>query len=94
MSKGNKSFKHRRIDEGKTGDGHSYVINDYLHGTRKEGPNSQFERVAYVQLPGAVAFIVFTVPTDELHKKHARVVQQVVKTFSYEPKYINFGAEK
>jgi hypothetical protein len=92
MSKGNKAFKHRRVAEGKTGDGHAYVINDYQHGVRAEAANSQFERVAYVQLPSAVAFIVFTVPNEQLHKKYARVVQEVVKKFSYEPKYINFGA--
>ena len=92
MSKANKAFKHQRVAEGKTGDGHAYVINDYRHGVPAEAANSQFERVAYVQLPGAVAFIVFTVPSEKLHKKYARVVQEVVKNFSYEPKYINFGS--
>jgi hypothetical protein len=94
MSKGNKAFRHQRVAEGKTGDGHAYIINDYRHGDRAEGANSQFERVAYVQLPGDVAFIVFTVPSDQLHKKYAGVVAEVVKSFSYEPRYINFGSEK
>jgi hypothetical protein len=94
MRKGDKAFKHERVAEGKTSDGQAYIINDYRHGARAEAANSQFERVAYVQLPEAVAFIVFTVPSEKLHKKHARVVQEVVKTLSYEPKYINFGATK
>jgi hypothetical protein len=94
MSEGNKAFKHTRVAEGKTGDGHAYVINDYRHGGRAGAENSQFERVAYVQLPNAVAFIVFTVPSERLHKKHAAAVEATVKTFSYQPKYINFGASK
>jgi hypothetical protein len=94
MSKGDKVFKHERVAQGKTGDGHAYVINDYRHGAKPEIANSQFERVAYVQLPDAVAYIVFTVPTEKLHKKYARAVEEVVKTFSYEPKYIDYGGTR
>jgi hypothetical protein len=93
MSKGNEHFKHERVAEGKTGDGHAYVINDYRHGGQDDAANSQFERVAYVQLPGAVAFVVFTVPTEDLHKKHAGTVQEVMKAFAYTPEYINFGTK-
>jgi hypothetical protein len=93
MSKGNEHFKHERVAEGKTSDGHAYVINDYRHGARNDATNSQFERVAYVQLPGAVAYVVFTVPSEELHKKHAGTVQEVMKAFTYTPEYINFGVK-
>ena len=94
MREGDKEFRYTRVAGGKTGDGHAYIINDYRHGARADAARSQVERVAYVQLPGAVAFIVFTVASEELHKKHAGVVQEVVKTFSYAPEYIGFGAKK
>jgi hypothetical protein len=69
------------------------VINDYWHGAQTASTNSQVERVA-LQLPGAVAYIVFTVASDELHKRHAGVVQEVMKSFSYTPQYIGYGAKK
>jgi hypothetical protein len=47
-----------------------------------------------VQLPDAVAYIVFTVPSEALHKKYAGAVEETVKSFSYQPKYINYGAKK
>ena len=94
MREGGKGFRHTRVAEGKTGDGHAYIINDYRHGPSAGAKNSQAERVAYVQLPGAVAFIVFTVASEELHKRHAGVVQQVMKTFSYTPEYIGFGTKE
>jgi hypothetical protein len=94
MSKGNENFKHERVAEGKTADGHAYIINDYRHGVRKDAERSQFERVAYVQMPGAVAFIVFTVATEDLHKKHANSVQEVMKSFTYTPAYISSGKKK
>jgi hypothetical protein len=94
MSKDDKAFKSERVASGKTGDGHAYVINDYRHGAEPGTANSQFERVAYVQLPDAVAYIVFTVPTEALHKKYAPAVEETVKSFAYQPKYINFGAQK
>jgi len=94
FKKGNDKFRHERVAEGKTEGGHAYIINDYWHGERPDAPNSQCERVAYIQLPGAVAFIVFTVGSEELHKKHAGRVQDVVKSFTYEPKFINYKAEK
>lgn len=94
MREGDKEFRHARVAEGKTGDGHAYIINDYWHGAREDAARSQAERVAYVQLPGAVAFIVFTVASEELDKRHVSVVQEVVKSFSYAPKYIGFGTKK
>jgi hypothetical protein len=94
MRKESENFTHERIAEGKTGDGHAYVINDYRHGAREGASNSQVERVAYVQLPGAVAYVVFTVPSEALHKKHASVVNTTVKSLSYTPEFINFGGKK
>ena len=94
MSKEDKDFKSTTVASGKTGDGHAYIINDYRHGADPNAANSQYERVGYVQLPGAVAYIVFTVPSEALHKKYASAVEETVKSFSYQPKYINYGAKK
>lgn len=45
-----------KIDKGKTGDGQPYFINEYPASKSY----SQWERVAYVQLPKAVAYIVLS----------------------------------
>ena len=89
-----KDFKARRVEEGRTGDGHAYLINDYSRGNRPEWKRSRRERVAYVQLPGAVAFIVFMSPSEKLHKQYAGAVQEVMKSFSYAPEFIGHDAKK
>ncbi len=45
-----------KVDSGKTGNGQPYFINEYP-ATKSY---SQWERVAYIQLPKAVAYIVFS----------------------------------
>src|SRR5205085_6099312 len=45
-----------KVDTGKTGDGQPYFINEYP-ATKSY---SQWERVAYIQLPKAVAYIVLS----------------------------------
>ena len=48
---------------------------------------SQYERIAYVQLPKAVAYIVFSARDEASYRKHAGALKEVVKSFSYlEPK--------
>ena len=94
MRKGNKEFKSKQVASGKTGDGHAYIINEYRHGKQEGAENSQFERVAYVQMPGAVAFIVFTTSSEKSYKKHGQAIDETVKSFTYQPKFINFGAQK
>ncbi len=93
-TKTNPEFKSTRVAEDKTGDGHSYWINEYRHGKQEGAEKSQFERVAYVQLPGAVAYVVLTCPSEELLKKHADTVKDVMKAFTYTPDFINFRAGK
>ena len=72
-----------KIASGKTTDGHDYFINEYP-ATKTY---SQWERVAYVQLPHAVAYIVLSSRDQASYQKHSAALQEVLKTFTYlEPK--------
>ncbi len=72
-----------KIASGKTRDGHVYFINEYP-ATKSY---SQWERVAYVQLPRAVAYIVLSSRDEASYRKDSGALQEVLKTFMYlEPK--------
>src|SRR5207253_6334728 len=73
-----------KIASGKTKDGHDYVINEYP-ATKTY---SQWERVGYVQLPHAVAYIVLSSRDHASYKKDSGALERVLKnTFLYlEPK--------
>jgi hypothetical protein len=72
-----------KIASGKTKDGHAYFINEYP-ATKSY---SQWERVAYVQLPRAVAYIVLSSRDEASYRKDSGALQEVLKTFLYlEPK--------
>ena len=65
--------------------GHDYFINEYP-ATKTY---SQWERVAYVQLPKAVAYIVFSSRDKPSYRKDSPALQEVLKTFVYlEPKSV------
>ena len=77
-----------KIASGKTKDGHNYFINEYP-ATKSY---SQWERVAYVQLPKAVAYIVLSSQDEANYRKDSGALQQVLKTFVYlEPKSVPSG---
>ena len=72
-----------KIASGKTRDGHDYFINEYP-ATKSY---SQWERVAYVQLPHAVAFIVLSSRDEADYRKASPALEEVLKTLVYlEPK--------
>ena len=72
-----------KIASGKTHDGHDYFINEYP-ATKNY---SQWERVAYVQLPHAVAYIVLSSRDRASYQKDSPALEDVLKTFIYlEPK--------
>ena len=74
-----------KIASGKTRDGHDYFINEYP-ATKSY---SQWERVAYVQLPHAVAYIVLSSRDEASYRKDSPALQEVLKTFVYlEPKSV------
>src|SRR5213079_3612724 len=68
-----------KIATGKTKDGHDYFINEYP-ATKTY---SQWERVAYVQLAHAVAYIVLSSRDHASYQKDSGALQQVLKTFAY-----------
>ncbi len=72
-----------KIESGKIRDGQPYFINEYPATTNY----SQWERVAYVQLPKAVAYIVLSAKDEPSYRKDAPALTEVLKTFVYlEPK--------
>jgi hypothetical protein len=68
-----------KIASGKTKDGRDYFINEYP-ATKSY---SQWERVAYVQLPRAVAYIVLSSQDEASYRKDAPALQEVLKTLVY-----------
>ncbi len=73
----------QKIESGKTGDGHAYFVNEYS----PTDSYSQYERIAYVQLPKAVAYIVLSARDEASYRKHAGALHEVLKSFAYlEPK--------
>src|SRR5437870_3259265 len=72
-----------KIASGKTKDGHDYFINEYP-ATKNY---SQWERVGYVQLPQAVAYIVLSSRDQASYQKDSGALEQVLQTLVYvEPK--------
>ncbi len=75
-----------KIVAGKTRDGQPFFINEYP-ATKTY---SQWERVAYIQLPKAVAYIVLSSRDQASYRKDSGALQEVLKTFAYlEPKSEN-----
>ena len=72
-----------KIDKGMTGNGQPFFTNEYP-ATKTY---SQWERVAYVQLPKAVAYIVLSSRDEASYRKDGHALREVLKTFIYlEPK--------
>jgi hypothetical protein len=68
-----------KVDSGKTGDRQPYFINEYP-ATKSY---SQWERVAYIQLPKAVAYIVFSARDEASYRKNFPALKEVLKSFAY-----------
>jgi hypothetical protein len=69
-------IKPKRVEAGKTKGGQLYFINDYP--ATKAYP--RHERVAYVQLPKAVAYIVFSADEEANFRKHQGALSEAVKS--------------
>lgn len=76
MKKSRPGFKMKRIASGKTAGGQPYFINEYLPTETYK----RFERVAYVQLPKAVAYIVFSADEKSAFEKHRDGLEEAVKS--------------
>jgi tetratricopeptide (TPR) repeat protein len=68
-----------KIESGKTKDGRPYFINEYP-ATKSY---SQWERVAYVQLPHAVAYIVLSSRDRASYRKDSPALTEAVKSVFY-----------
>ena len=79
MKKQRGDYQTKRIASGKTRDGHVYFVNEY--SPSKSYP--RFECVAYVQLPKAVAYVVYSGDDETLFRKHQSAVQKLLKSFTY-----------
>jgi hypothetical protein len=76
MKKKRPGFTMKRVASGKTAGGLSYFINEYP-------PSASYkrsERVAYVQLPKAVAYIVFTADEKVSYEKSQGALEETVKS--------------
>lgn len=76
MKKQRGEYEVKRVATGKTKGGQSYFINQY-------SPNADYprtERVAYVQMPKAVAYIVFSCDDAKALSKHQRALTEVVES--------------
>lgn len=83
MKKERGEYKTKRVEEGKTKDGRVYFINEY--SPNKSYP--RFERVAYVQLPKAIAYVVYSADSAAAFRKHQAALKQLVESLTYlEPK--------
>ena len=76
MKKERPGFTMKRVTSGKTGGGEPYFINEY--------PATKFykrsERVAYIQLPKAVAYIVFSADEKASYEKQKGALDEAVKS--------------
>ena len=77
-----------KVASGKTRDGKDYFINEYP----ATESYSQWERVAYVQLPRAVAYIVLSSRDEASYRKDSGALQEVLKSFTYHEPWA--GSEK
>jgi len=78
MKKERGDYAVKRVATGKTKGGHSYFINEY--SPSEEYP--RIERVAYVQMPKAVAYIVFSCDGEKALRKHQRALTELLETLT------------
>jgi hypothetical protein len=76
MKKNRPAFEPKRIASGKTAGGQPYFINEYP----PTGAYKRSERVGYVQLPRAVAYIVYTADEKSAFQKHKGALEEAVKS--------------
>ena len=76
MKKKRPELEPKRIASGNTVGGQPYFINEYPPTKTYK----RLERVAYVQLPTAVAYIVFSADEKAAYQKHAGALEETVKS--------------
>jgi hypothetical protein len=71
-------YEVKRVATGKTKGGQSYFINQYSPSEKYP----RIERVAYVQMPKAVAYIVFSCENEQALRKHQRALTELVESLT------------
>ena len=79
-------FRFKRVKDGKTSEGYPYFINEY----RRQTGYSRIERAAYVQLPHAVAYIIFSAEAEQLYRKYSSALTETVQSLIYVPRFIGY----
>lgn len=82
-------FQYRTRDPGETTDGYDYVLLEYA---RPSYP--RFERVAYIQFPDAVAFVVYSATKWDSYLATSRLLEEVLATIRYRPDAIDSPPSK
>ncbi len=54
------------------------------------GPYKSYEGAAYVQVDGAVCFVVFSAQNEEDYNAYAKALIQTIESFKYRPDYIGY----
>jgi hypothetical protein len=70
------------------------TINDSLSAVVMSctgGVHDNHEQTAYVQVPGAVCYVVFSARDEAGFKMYAHALAETVRTFHYRPEYIGLG---
>ena len=76
MKKERGDYEVKRVATGKTKGGETYFINEY--SATKQYP--RIERVAYVQMPKAVAYVVFSCDGKPAMRKHQRALTDLLES--------------
>ncbi len=78
MKKERGEYRTKRVESGKTKDGRTYFVNEYW-------PNKTYpriERVAYIQLPAAVAYVVYSAESENTFRKNLPALKQLLASFT------------
>lgn len=86
MTKQRPGFTHRQVAAGKTNEGLEWVINEYP--ATESYP--RMERVAYVQMPKAVAYIVMSAENANVGDRYSAALEDVVASFAYKEEFIGY----
>ena len=79
------NFKREKLSDVTIDKTYKAVIYKYVGG-----PYKSYEGAAYVQVDGAVCYVVFSARNEKDYDEYAKALVQAIKTFKYRPDYIGF----
>jgi len=79
------NFKREKLDQVTIDKSHKAIVYKYVGG-----PYKSYEGAAYVQVDGAVCYVVFSARNEEDYDKYSNALIETIKTFKYRPDYIGF----